>query len=35
VWVGLFDAGRRAKLRAPRARVVDDAVVAAELEVSP
>jgi len=35
VWVGLFDAGRRAKLRAPRARIVDDAVVAAELEVSP
>ena len=35
VWAGLFDAGRRAPARAPRARVVDDAVAVAELEVSP
>jgi hypothetical protein len=43
VWAGLFDtglsgtaqAGRRAPARAPRARVVDDAVAVAELEVAP
>lgn len=41
VWVGLFDptgagpGAHRARARAPRARVVDDAVAAAELEVAP
>lgn len=35
VWVGLFDAARRARAHAPHARVVDDAVAAAELEVAP
>ncbi|HEX7839162.1 MAG TPA: sulfatase-like hydrolase/transferase, partial [Kofleriaceae bacterium] len=35
VWVGLFDASQRARASAPRARVVDHAVAAAELEVSP
>jgi arylsulfatase A-like enzyme len=43
VWAGLFDtglsgtarAGRRAPARAPRARVVDNAVAVAELEVAP
>jgi hypothetical protein len=31
----MFDAGRRAKASAPRAKIVDDAVAATELEVSP
>ncbi|HEU4732041.1 MAG TPA: sulfatase-like hydrolase/transferase [Kofleriaceae bacterium] len=35
VWVGLFEGIRRARARAPRARIVDDAVAATELEVSP
>lgn len=35
VWAGLFDAGRRARASSPRARVVDDAVAVAELEVAP
>jgi arylsulfatase A-like enzyme len=34
VWAGMFEAGRRAKASAPRAKIVDDAVAAAELEVS-
>ena len=35
VWAGLFEGNRRAKARAPRAKIVDDAVAATELEVSP
>ncbi|HMG19790.1 MAG TPA: sulfatase-like hydrolase/transferase, partial [Kofleriaceae bacterium] len=35
VWAGLFDAGRRARASAPRARLADDAVAVAELEVAP
>ncbi|HMG54845.1 MAG TPA: hypothetical protein VK601_15210, partial [Kofleriaceae bacterium] len=35
VWAGLFDAGRRARASAPRARIADDAVAVAELEVAP
>jgi arylsulfatase A-like enzyme len=35
VWAGLFDAARRAPARAPHARVVENAVAVAELEVAP
>jgi hypothetical protein len=35
VWAGMFTGNRRAKLRAPRAKIVDDAVAATELEVTP
>lgn len=35
VWAGMFEGTRRAKVRAPRAKIVDDAVDAAELEVTP
>jgi choline-sulfatase len=35
VWAGMFEGNRRAKARAPRAKIVDDAVAATELEVSP
>jgi hypothetical protein len=35
VWAGMFDGNRRAKARAPRAKIVDDAVAATELEISP
>ena len=35
VWAGLFDAGHRATARAPRARITDNAVAVAELEVAP
>jgi arylsulfatase A-like enzyme len=35
VWAGLFEGKRRAKASAPRAKIVDDAVAAAELEISP
>jgi choline-sulfatase len=35
VWAGMFGASGRAKARAPRARIVDDAVAVTELEVSP
>jgi hypothetical protein len=35
VWAGMFDGTRRAKVRAPRAKIVDDAVAATELEVAP
>jgi hypothetical protein len=35
VWVGLFDASQRARASAPRARVVDNAIAASELEVAP
>ncbi len=35
VWTGMFAGKRRAKARAPHAKIVDDAVAATELEVSP
>jgi len=35
VWAGMFDRSGRAKVRAPRAKIVDDAVAATELEVAP
>jgi arylsulfatase A-like enzyme len=35
VWAGMFEARQRAKASAPRAKIVDDAVAATELEVSP
>jgi arylsulfatase A-like enzyme len=35
VWAGMFDRRGRAKVRAPRAKIVDDAVAATELEVAP
>jgi arylsulfatase A-like enzyme len=35
VWAGMFDATHRAPARAPHAEIVDDAVSAAGLEVSP
>jgi hypothetical protein len=35
VWAGMFEGKRRAKARAPRAKIVDDAVAATEVEVSP
>ena len=35
VWAGMFEGNRRAKARAPRAKIADDAVAATELEVSP
>jgi choline-sulfatase len=35
VWAGMFEGNRRAKARAPRAKIVDDAVACAELEVTP
>lgn len=35
VWAGMFEGNRRAKASAPRAKIVDDAVAAAELEISP
>jgi arylsulfatase A-like enzyme len=35
VWAGMFAGNHRAKARAPRARIVDDAVAATELEVTP
>ena len=35
VWAGLFEGKRRAKASAPRAKLVDDAVAATELEISP
>jgi len=34
VWTGLFEGNRRAKASAPRAKIVDDAVAATELEVT-
>jgi hypothetical protein len=35
VWAGLFDAAGRARASAPRARVVDNAIAVAEIEVAP
>jgi arylsulfatase A-like enzyme len=35
LWTGMFAGNRRAKARAPRAKIVDDAVAAAELEIAP
>jgi len=35
VWAGMFQGNRRAKARAPHAKIVDDAVAATEVEVSP
>ena len=35
VWAGMFDRRGRAKVRAPRAKIVDDAVAATELEITP
>ncbi|MBC7976676.1 MAG: hypothetical protein H7138_17015 [Myxococcales bacterium] len=35
VWTGMFAGKRRAEARAPHAKIVDDAVAATELEVSP
>jgi hypothetical protein len=35
VWAGMFEGNRRAKVRAPRAKIVEDAVAATELEVTP
>ncbi|HSS02146.1 MAG TPA: sulfatase-like hydrolase/transferase, partial [Kofleriaceae bacterium] len=35
VWAGMFEGNRRAKASAPRAKIVDDAVAATELEISP
>jgi hypothetical protein len=35
VWAGMFEGNRRAKVSAPRAKIVDDAVAATELEISP
>ena len=35
VWVGMFTGNRRAKASAPRAKIVDDAVAATELEIVP
>jgi len=35
VWAGLFDAAHRAPAQAPRARVIDNAVAVAEIEVAP
>jgi arylsulfatase A-like enzyme len=35
VWAGMFTSNRRAKVRAPRAKIVDDAIAATELEVTP
>jgi len=35
VWAGMFQANQRAKASAPRAKIVDDAVAATELEISP
>jgi choline-sulfatase len=35
VWAGMFAGNRRAKASAPRAKIVDDAVAAAELEIAP
>jgi choline-sulfatase len=35
VWAGLFAGNRRAKASAPRAKIVDDAVAATELEIVP
>jgi hypothetical protein len=31
----MFTGNRRAKVRAPRAKIVDDAIAATELEVTP
>ena len=35
VWAGMFEGSRRAHASAPRAKIVDDAVAAATIEVLP
>lgn len=35
VWAGMFKGKQRAPARAPRAKIIDDAVAATELEISP